>query len=145
MKLYTKLIRLFFVIGLFVPLVLSPAEAHAAGAKKIVVDISDQRVYAYEGSTLVFSARVNAHGTRGGKFRIRNKIPMARSFALGWKLPHWMGIYYSGGLENGFHGASINRRGGRAYNSYGCIVMAPAVAARLYNWARVGTLVVVRR
>ena len=56
-----------------------------------------------------------------------------------------MGIYYSGGLENGFHGAAINRRGGRAYNSFGCIVMAPAVAAKLYNWARVGTTVVIKR
>jgi lipoprotein-anchoring transpeptidase ErfK/SrfK len=135
----------FIVAVLLVPL-LSPLQpADAAGAKKIVVDISDQRVYAYEGTRLAFVLRMNASGTRGGTFHIRNKIPMATSYVLGWKLPHWMGLYYSGGLENGFHGAAINRRGGRAYNSFGCIVMAPASAAKLYNWARVGTLVVVRR
>ena len=140
-----KFIVWFIAAMLALPLFMSPHTADAAGAKKIVVDMSDQRVYAYEGNTLVFSVRMNARGTRGGTFRIRNKIPMATSFALGWKLPLWMGIYRSGGLENGFHAAAINRGGGRAYNSFGCIVMAPANAARLYKWARVGTLVVVRR
>jgi lipoprotein-anchoring transpeptidase ErfK/SrfK len=131
---------------LFMPLQVTGAiGANAAGAKKIVVDMSDQRVYAYQGGTLVFSVRMNARGTRGGTFRIRNKIPLAKSFALGWQLPHWMGIYSVGGLENGFHGAAIRRGGGRAYNSFGCIVMAPSSAAKLYGWARVGTLVVVRR
>lgn len=136
----------WFIVAVFALPFFAPAQdADAAGAKKIVVDMSDQRVYAYVGNTLAFSVRMNARGTRGGTFRIRNKIPMATSFALGWKLPHWMGIYRSGGLENGFHGAAINRAGGRAYTSYGCIVMSPANAAKLYSWARVGTLVVVRR
>jgi lipoprotein-anchoring transpeptidase ErfK/SrfK len=140
-----KFIVWFIAAMLALPLFMSPHAADAAGAKKIVVDMSDQRVYAYEGNTLVFSVRMNARGTRGGTFRIRNKIPMATSFALGWKLPLWMGIYRSGGLENGCHAAASTRGGGRAYNSFGCIVMAPANAARLYKWARVGTLVVVRR
>ena len=99
---------------LALPLFMPLHTADAAGAKKIVVDMSDQRVYAYEGNTLVFAVRMNARGTRGGTSRIRNKIPMATSFALGWKLPLWMGIYRSGGLENGFHAAAINRGGGRA-------------------------------
>ncbi len=122
-----------------------PREAEAAVGRRIIVDISDQRVYAYNGATLVKSIPANARGTRGGNFRIRNKIPMAKSYVLGWKLPYWMGIYMSGGLENGFHGTAITARGGRANNSLGCIVMSSANAKWLYSWARVGTPVTVRR
>lgn len=122
-----------------------PREAEAAVGRRIIVDISDQRVYAYNGAMLVKSIPANARGTRGGNFRIRNKIPMAQSYVLGWKLPYWMGIYMSGGLENGFHGTAITARGGRASNSLGCIVMSTANAQWLYSWASVGTPVTVRR
>jgi len=140
--------RLFFLIVIVLmglTLFAAPREAEAAGGRRIIVDISDQRVYAYSGSTLVRSIPANARGTRGGNFRIRNKIPMARSYVLGWKLPYWMGIYMSGGLENGFHGTAITARGGRASNSLGCIVMSTANAQWLFSWATVGTPVTVRR
>jgi lipoprotein-anchoring transpeptidase ErfK/SrfK len=113
--------------------------------KAIVVNIGQQRVYAYNSGKLVLSVYANIRGLRRGTFRVQNKIPMGRSFKLGWRLPHWMGIYYgSGGLQNGFHGASINKRGGRDMTSLGCIVMRPGDAARLYGWASVGTPVYVR-
>jgi lipoprotein-anchoring transpeptidase ErfK/SrfK len=136
---------LVVVVLLALPLFAMPREAEAAVGRRIIVDISDQRVYAYNGAALVMSLPANARGTRGGNFRIRNKIPMAKSFVLGWKLPYWMGIYMSGGLENGFHGTAITARGGRANTSLGCIVMSSANAQRLYSWARVGTPVTVRR
>jgi lipoprotein-anchoring transpeptidase ErfK/SrfK len=143
-----KLRKVFFLIVIVLmalPLFALPREAEAAVGRRIIVDISDQRVYAYNGATLVMSLPMNARGTRGGNFRIRNKIPMAKSFALGWQLPYWMGIYRSGGLENGFHGTAITARGGRSGTSLGCIVMNTANAQRLFSWARVGTPVTVRR
>lgn len=138
---------LFFVVVVMMALATFavPRDAEAAVGRRIIVDISDQRVYAYNGATLVKSIPVNARGTRGGNFRIRNKIPVAKSYVLGWKLPYWMGIYMSGGLENGFHGTAITARGGRASNSLGCIVMSTANAQWLYSWASVGTPVTVRR
>lgn len=140
-----KVIFLVVLVLMALPLFAVPHEAEAAGGRRIIVDISDQRVYAYNGSQLVRSIPANARGTRGGNFRIRNKIPMARSYVLGWKLPYWMGIYMSGGLENGFHGTAITARGGRASNSLGCIVMSTANAQWLFSWASVGTPVTVRR
>lgn len=140
-----KVLFLIIVALMALAMMAVPREAEAAVGRRIIVDISDQRVYAYSGATLVMSLPANAHGTRGGNFRVRNKIPMAKSYALGWKLPYWMGIYMSGGLENGFHGTAITARGGRASNSLGCIVMSTANAQRLYAWASVGTPVTVRR
>ena len=122
------------------------AENGAAGGKRIVVSLSQQRVYAYSGNTLVMSIAANIRGARAGNFRIQNKMPMGYSIHLGWRLPNWMGIYYgSGRVQNGFHGASIHRSGVRDMTSLGCIVMRPADAARLYGWTPVGTLVTIRR
>ena len=117
-----------------------------AGGKRIVVSLSQQRVYAYSGNTLVMTIRANIRGARAGNFRIQNKMPMGYSSHLGWRLPNWMGIYYAGhGVQNGFHGASIHRSGSRDMTSLGCIVMRPGDAARLYGWTPVGTLVTIRR
>lgn len=113
----------------------------AAPAKRIVVDLSQQKVYAYSGSQMVWSTWANIRGARRGTFRIQSKIPVAPSFALGWKLPNWMGIYYAGGLENGFHGPAYTARGSRSMTSYGCIVMPATAAATLYRWTTVGTRV----
>lgn len=116
-----------------------------AVGKRIVVDISQQKVYAYYGSRLVWSTWANIRGTRRGTFRIQNKLSSARSFALGWRLPNWMGIYYAGGLQNGFHGPAYTARGGRSMTSLGCIVMPANAAATLYRWASIGTRVVVQQ
>lgn len=126
------------------PAAATAAGVTAAGRKRIVVVIREQRVYAYEGNTLVFSTRANIKGAKRGTFRIQNKIPMAKSSVLGWKLPYWMGIYYVGRIQNGFHGYSIRANGTLAANSLGCIVMPTAAAAALYRWASVGTPVVIR-
>jgi len=92
----------------------------------------------------VWSTRANIRGAKRGTFRIQNKLARARSSTLGWTLPYWMGIYYVGRIQNGFHGYSIRDRGGLAANSLGCIVMPTAAAAQLYSWAPVGTQVVIR-
>jgi lipoprotein-anchoring transpeptidase ErfK/SrfK len=116
-----------------------------AVGKRIVVDLSQQRVYAYTGGKLVFSTGANARGTARGRFRVQNKIPVAKAFTLGWRLPHWMGIYYAGSLQNGFHGTATTARGGKTNTSLGCIVMPTQQAATLYRWASVGTLVVIQQ
>ncbi len=120
--------------------------AHAAaGGKRIVVSIGQQTLYAYSGNTLVFSAPVNARGTRGGTFRVQNKIAQAGSIVRGWKLPYWLGIYYVGRVQNGIHGPAITRNG-TAITSLGCVVLRrTADAAWLFRWAAVGTPVTVRR
>lgn len=120
--------------------------AHVAvGGKRIVVSIGRQTLYAYSGNTLVFSAPVNARGTRGGVFRVQNKIAQAGSIVRGWKLPYWLGIYYVGRVQNGIHGPAVTRNG-TAITSLGCVVLRrTADAAWLFGWATVGTPVTVRR
>jgi len=127
----------------FQPQVADAVDTSALG-KRIVVDISQQKVYAYYGTQLVWSTWANISGIRRGTFRIQDKIPIARSFALGWRLPNWMGIYYAGGLENGFHGPAYTARGKRNMTSLGCVVMPENAAATLYRWASLGTRVVVQ-
>lgn len=145
MYIIRALSRFALVLALILPIfAAAPDDALAAGRKRIIVDISQQRVYAYSGDTLVFSTRANIKGAKRGNFRIQNKLPKARSSVLGWTLPYWMGIYYVGRIQNGFHGYSIRDRGGYATNSLGCIVMPTAAAAKLYRWASVGTLVTIR-
>lgn len=124
-----------------------PADAidAAAAGKSIVVDLSQQKVYAYYSGKVVWSTWANIRGARRGTFRIQNKLPVANSFALGWRLPHWMGIYYAGGLQNGFHGPAYTARGGRAMTSLGCIVMPANAAATLYRWSTIGTRVVIQQ
>ena len=139
------LVRLVAVLLVALPTFAAlPLPAAAAGRKRIVVVLGEQRVYAYEGDTVVFTTRANVRGAKRGTFRIQNKIAMAKSSALGWKLPYWMGIYYVGRIQNGFHGYSIRANGGLAANSLGCIVMPTSVAAWLYRWASVGTPVTIR-
>ena len=135
---------LAFVVGLLVFTLFPPVTVQAAGAKRIVVNLSQQKLYAYQGNTLVASMGVNARGTARGTFRVQNKIPIANSVIRGWRLPYWMGIYYVGRTQNGIHGPEvIGRR--TAVNSLGCVVIrSQANASWLYKWATVGTTVSIR-
>ena len=145
-----KLIRLLIIALVALPAALAASTGTAdaldtsATGRRIVVDISQQKVYAYNGNTLVFSTWANVRGTRRGVFRVQTKLGVAKSFAQGWRLPNWMGIYYAGGLENGFHGPAYTARGGRTMTSLGCIVMPAGAAATLCRWARIGTKVIVQ-
>ena len=72
----------------------------------------------------------------------------ARLVPICFWMPDWMGIYYAGDLENGFHALPILPNGQRLWAndlgtpvSYGCIVLGVQEAQELYNWASVGTTV----
>ncbi len=126
----------------------------ASGEKYILVDISEQHLYAYEGDTLVYSFVVSTgmnNSTRTGFFQVLDKIPNAYGATWDLWMPNWMGIYYSGGLENGFHALPILSSGARLWSGYlgtpisfGCIVLGVEEAEELYNWADVGTTVEIR-
>lgn len=147
MRFIKLIVRLVLVVAVAIVLPLfasRPSEAMAHSGKRVVVVLREQRVYAYQGDTLLFSTRANIRGAKRGTFRVQNKIPVAKSTALGWKLPYWLGIYYVGRIQNGFHGYATTASGGRAGNSLGCVVMPTAAAARLYNWVSVGTPVTIQ-
>lgn len=127
-----------------------------SGPKSIVVDISDQRVYAYEGSKLVFqyTASTGSGGsTLTGNFSILDKDPDAYSDPYGFWMPDWMGIYYVGSdLENGFHSLPVLNNGQTLWGSligtpitYGCVVLEPKDMQALFKWAEIGTPVTIRQ
>jgi lipoprotein-anchoring transpeptidase ErfK/SrfK len=66
-------------------------------------------------------------------------------------MPHWLGIYWAGGSENGIHALPIEQNGETLWAGYlgtpisfGCIVLGTAEAKALYDWAEIGTPVTVR-
>lgn len=119
--------------------------------KRIVVDISDQRTYLYENDELVNEFIVSTgepgRDTAIGEFEIQSKIPMAYASTWNLDMPFWLGIYYAGPLENGFHALpTVRDTGVRMWDgylgqrvSYGCIVLGMEDAETLYNWAELGT------
>jgi LysM repeat protein len=123
--------------------------------KEIVVDISEQHLYAYQNNQLVFSFVASTgigNSTRIGTFKVLDKIPRAYSSAFNIWMPYWMGIYYSGTLENGIHGLPLLMNGVELWGNllgrpatYGCIESKTSEIKQLYDWAEIGTPVIIRR
>jgi lipoprotein-anchoring transpeptidase ErfK/SrfK len=120
-----------------------------SGGKYILVDLSEQHMYVYEGDTLIYSfiasTGING-GTRTGTFAVQSKIPNAYGSTWNIWMPSWLGIYWSGGLENGIHALPILPSGATLWEgylgspvSYGCVVLGTYEAQLLYNWAEIGT------
>jgi LysM repeat protein len=127
----------------------APAPA-AGGARRIVVDLSDQRMYVYQGGQLLWNWVVSTgrpgQETAVGHYKVLNKIPTAYASTWGLQMPHWLGIYWAGSLQNGIHALPIQANGQRLWEGYlgqrisfGCIILSTGNAATLYNWATVGT------
>jgi len=119
------------------------------GSKYVLIDISDQHLYAYQGNTLVYSfvASTGMNGaTATGNFSILNKIPNAYGATWDIWMPSWLGIYWAGTMQNGIHALPIMSNGATLWEgylgtpiSYGCIVLGSYEAQLLYNWVDIGT------
>jgi LysM repeat protein len=119
--------------------------------KLILVDISEQHLYAYQGEELIYSFVASTgmgNSTRVGTFEVLDKIPNAYGATWNIWMPMWMGIYWSGYLENGIHALPILSNGATLWDgylgtpiSYGCVVLGSYEAQLLYDWAEVGTTV----
>lgn len=128
----------------------------AAAPKKVIVSLSEQRMYAYLGDRNVYTFVVSTGrggGTWTGTFHILDKDPNAYSELWGFWMPYWMGIYYvgNGTLENGFHSLPVLPNGQQIWGdslgtpvSYGCIVLGPTDAKFFYEWAEIGMPVIIQ-
>ena len=119
------------------------------GSKYILVDLSEQHMYVYEADALIYSfvasTGING-GTRIGNFAVQSKIPNAYGSTWNIWMPNWLGIYWSGGLENGIHALPILPNGATLWAgflgrpiSYGCVVLGTYDSQVLYDWAEIGT------
>jgi len=121
-----------------------------AGEKWIEIDLSDQRLNMKEGDTTVGSFLISSGKwapTPTGEWRIWTKLRYTRmqggSKALGtfYSLPNVpYTMYYNQGY--GVHGAYWHNNFGQPM-SHGCVNMRPEEAGIVFNWASVGTKVVV--
>ena len=127
-----------------------------AGKKKIVVDISQQRCYRYQGGQLLTSWLCSTgmkNSTRTGTFRVQSKLRKAYGSTWNIWMPYWLGIYWAGSVENGFHGLPWRADTGRKIwaglvgrpATFGCIMLKDGPMKTLWEWADIGTTVVIRR
>jgi lipoprotein-anchoring transpeptidase ErfK/SrfK len=119
------------------------------GNKYILVDISEQQMYVYEGDTVLYSFVASTgmnNATRVGSFSVLDKIPTAYGATWDLWMPNWLGIYWSGSLENGIHALPILSNGTQLWAGYlgtpisfGCVVLGVNESQLLYDWVDVGT------
>ena len=122
--------------------------------RRIEVDLSDKITVVYENHQpiyrfLVCTGRPSAP-TLPGRYQVLDKLPMAYASKWDLDMPWWLGIYWAGGSENGFHALPILSNGRILWRgalgtgcSFGCIVLDTDDAITLYNWARIGDVVLV--
>jgi lipoprotein-anchoring transpeptidase ErfK/SrfK len=112
----------------------------------IKIELSDQRLSAMNGSTLVRAFMVSTGKRRTptptGTYAIQSKFRATRMRGEGYNIPNVpYAMFYSGNYA--IHGADWHNSFGTPV-SHGCVNMRVSSAAWLYDWAPVGTPVVVR-
>ncbi len=111
----------------------------------IDVNLSEQRLYAYDGSTLIssflVSTGVSAHPTVTGTFAVYVKYRYADMKGPGYNLPDvpYTMYFYQG---YGIHGTYWHHNFGTPM-SHGCVNMLTSEAEWVYNFSQVGTPVIV--
>ncbi len=111
--------------------------------KWIDIDLSDQRLYAYNGQTLIDSFLVSTgtweHPTPVGRYAVYIKLRYADMAGPGYFLPDvpYTMYFYDG---YGIHGTYWHDNFGTPM-SHGCVNMRTEEAAWLFDWSYVGIIV----
>ena len=117
-----------------------PLEVVSLGDKWIDINLSEQRLYAYEGTTIVNSFLVSTGlditPTVTGTYYVWIKLRYDDMVGPGYNLPDvpYVMYFYKG---YGIHGTYWHNNFGTPM-SYGCVNMETSEAEWLYNWAFVG-------
>lgn len=129
-------------------------EKNVSVIKKIIVNRSTQTLFAYDGDKLFMEEKISTGleltPTPRGEFTIFRKTP---SRYMQGPIPDISNQYYDlpGVPWNLYfthegaviHGAYWHTSFGKEY-SHGCVNLPPDKAEKLYNWAKIGTKVIVR-
>jgi lipoprotein-anchoring transpeptidase ErfK/SrfK len=113
----------------------------------IQIKLAQQKLIAWEGNKPVYAIVVStgkqSTPTHVGSFKIQSKLASTRMRGNGYDIPNVPhAMFYQGNY--GIHGAYWHRRFG-ARVSRGSVNVAPNHAKWLFNWASVGTPVVVQK
>jgi lipoprotein-anchoring transpeptidase ErfK/SrfK len=113
------------------------------GVRWIEVNLTEQRVYAWEGDVLLNSFLVStgtwATPTVTGTFNIWHKTPLQAMSGPGYYLPNVPFVMYFF-KDYGFHGTYWHNNFGTPM-SHGCVNLTIPDSEWLYNWASYGTTV----
>lgn len=143
-------VRPFSDVG---PLELKPGES-VSTTKRIVVDRSDQMLYAYDGDILFtkepISSGLDLTPTPRGTFTVYKKSPtrymqgplpgVSDQYYDLPGVPWNLYFTYQGGVV---HGAYWHDKFGQKW-SHGCVNLSPELAHQLYEWADLGMPVIVQ-
>ena len=135
----------------------SMLELPVVPGKRIILSISQQRMYAYQNGGLIrteiISTGIADSPTLPGLFQVKSHY--VNAYASVWDLwmPHFLGVYDAvPGFENGFHGLPLLSSGRRLWAdvlgrpaSFGCIILTLDAAEWLYGWAENGVVVDIQR
>lgn len=121
--------------------------------KYIEVDLSSQTLYQFDGETMAGKHRVStgkwSTPTPIGTYTINSKNPRAYSSTYDLYMPYWMAFIGSTyGLHELPEWADGTKEGASHIGtpvSHGCIRLGVGDAAEVYDWADVGTTVVIHR
>ena len=113
----------------------------------IDVDLSKQRLSAMQGKKVAYSLSVStgkaSTPTPTGKFLINSKYRYTRMRGADYDVPNVpYTMYFHQGY--GIHGAYWHNNFGTPV-SHGCVNVPVNLAGKVFNWASVGTLVVVHK
>lgn len=128
----------------------------AVRGKRIVISISQQRMWTYENGQkkkeYVISTGIASSPTMPGIFQVQTH--QVNAYASVWDLymPNFLGIYESWpGFMNGIHGLPTLSSGRRLWEnvlgwpaSYGCIILNLSAGKEVYDWAENGVVVEIR-
>jgi len=124
----------------------------APAAKSIKVNLAQQIVEAYEGSTRVFRFDCvtgdSEHPTDRGFFQVMRKVHPYRDPACNEQMDYALFFTHDGKALHQYHGPvplSVVRNShgsvGDWFGSHGCVRLSEVHAKTLYEWASVGTTV----
>lgn len=127
-------------------------------AKRIVIDRSDQHLWAYENGQVIFdwviSTGLPSSPTALGVFQVQSHEENAYADQWNLYMPNFMGFYHPGpnmDLMNGFHGFPTRGSGYLLWTddlgtpvTYGCVLLSLENAETLFSWAQDGVVVEVR-
>lgn len=123
----------------------SAAPVVADGPRRIVVDLSDQTLTAYQGDvpmhTFVVSTGTPWTPTPIGSWAIYARLPLQDMVGPGYAIDDVPDVQYFTGAY-AIHGAYWHNEFGRAM-THGCVNMLPWDARWVWDWASLGTVVAV--
>jgi len=120
--------------------------------KTIIIDLSEQKLSYYENGYRINSFSISSgktgYKTPQGEFSIINKIKTAYSKNYGLYMPYWMAFTTAGhGIHELPYWSSGYREGEGHLGqpvSHGCVRLGIGSAKEVFDWAQVGTKVIVQ-